>query len=110
MTAGGAVSQHTELLTIPAADRTAQDELLHAGPNLALLTQIADATGGALNPPAATSIERTPGTQRVAYPLDWLFLPLAMLLFVGDTAVRKLFRSGWWERPARRPRHAGTVP
>lgn len=105
-TAGGAVSQHTELLTIPSADRTAQDELSHVGPNLALLTQLTDATGGKLNPPAGTVIERTPGTQRVAYPLDWLFLPLAMLLFLGDTAVRKLFRTGWWRRPARRPRPA----
>ena len=102
-TAGGAVSQHTELLTVPDADRSEQDELLHVGPNLALLTQLTEETGGKLNPPAGTLIERTPGTQRIAYPLDWLFLPLAMLLFLADTAVRKLFRTGWWMSSAPPP-------
>lgn len=95
-TAAGAVSEHTETLTTPRTDEAAQDELLHAGPNLSLLTQITAATGGTVNPPAATLTERAPGTRYATYPLDWLFLPLAMVLFLADTAVRKLYRSGWW--------------
>jgi hypothetical protein len=86
----GSVSQHTELLTIPSLDQHAQDDPPPTTPNLALLTQLTEATGGALNPPAGTLTERTPGTQRAAFPLDWLFLPLAMLLFLTDTALRIL--------------------
>jgi Mg-chelatase subunit ChlD len=95
-TVSGAVSQHSDVVTIPSTDQSAENEMLHTSPNLALLTQLTDATGGTLNAPAGTLIERTPGTERVAYPLDWLFLPLAMLLFLADTAVRKLFRTSWW--------------
>jgi Mg-chelatase subunit ChlD len=107
-TAAGAVSQHSELLTIPNTDRTAQDELLHAGPNLALLSQLTEATGGELNPAAGTLIKREPGTAQVTYALDWLFLPLAMLLFLADTAVRKLYRAGWWITGRRRPLQPST--
>jgi uncharacterized membrane protein len=95
-TAAGAVSQHTELLTIPSTDQGAQDELQQTTPNLPLLTQLTTATGGTLNPQAGTLVERTPGSERVTYPLDWLFLPLAMLLFLADTAVRKLYQTTWW--------------
>ena len=94
-TAAGAVSEHTELLTIPGTDQGAEDELAETAPNLALLAQLTDATGGAVNPPARTLVERTPGSARVACPLDWFFLPLAMVLFLADTAVRTLYRSGW---------------
>ena len=91
-TLDGGVSQHTEMLTIPRTDEAAQDELLHTEPNLPLLVQLTDATGGTLNPPAATLAERAPGIRRADYPLDWLFLPLAMVFFLADTAVRKLYR------------------
>jgi Mg-chelatase subunit ChlD len=91
-TAEGGVSQHNELLTIPRTDDAAQDELMHATPNLSLLVQLTDSTGGTLNPSAATLAERIPGTRRGVYPLDGLFLPLAMILFLADTALRKLYR------------------
>lgn len=107
-TAGGAVSQHTEMLTVPSRDQSEQDELIRTTPNLALLTHLTDATGGVLNPPAGSLIERTPGTQRSVYPLDWLFLPLAMLLFLADTALRKFYRAGWVRGGARSPAAAGT--
>jgi Mg-chelatase subunit ChlD len=94
-TASGAVSQHTEVLTIPSADEGAQDELLRTTPNLPLLSELTDATGGQLNAPASALAERVPGTRRALYPLDWLFLPLAMLLFLADTALRKLYRTSW---------------
>ena len=102
-TAAGAVSQHTEVLTIPSIDQGAQDELRQTAPNLSLLTQLTEATGGTLNPQAGTLTERTPGVQRAAYPLDWLLLPLAMILFLADTAVRKLRGVTWWWPSARRP-------
>src|SRR4030095_15744922 len=99
-----AVPQHTELLTIPSLDQSAQDELMRTAPNLALLTHLTDATGGVLNPPASAILDRKPGTERAVYPLARVFLPLAMLLFLGDTAVRKLSRPGMWQRP---PGHQG---
>jgi Ca-activated chloride channel homolog len=105
--AGGAVSQHTEVLTIPSLDQGAQDELQQTTPNLALLTQLTAATGGTLNPQAGTLVERTPGSERVTYPLDWLFLPLAMLLFLADTAVRKLYRTAWFAAGGPHPTPAG---
>ena len=72
---------------------------MHATANLPLLVQLTDATGGTLDPSAAELAERQPGMRRAAYPLDRLFLPLAMILFLADTAVRKLYRA----RPARSP-------
>jgi Mg-chelatase subunit ChlD len=99
-TASGAVSQHTDVLTVPSLDQSAQDELMRTAPNLSLLTDLTEATGGELNPSTRTLMQRTPGTQHAAYPLDWLFLPLAMLLFLADTAMRKLHRAVW--RPSSR--------
>jgi Mg-chelatase subunit ChlD len=93
-TAAGAVSQHTELITVPRRDQASDAELAETTPNTALLTQLCDATGGALNPPARALTERTLGTAFASYPLDWLYLPLAMLLFLADTAIRKLYRGG----------------
>ena len=31
-----------------------------------------------------------PGTRRVDHPLDWLFIPAAMLLFLTDVGLRRL--------------------
>jgi uncharacterized membrane protein len=93
-TPDGAVSQHTQMLAIPAVDQSAQGDPPPAAPNLALLTQLAEGTGGVVNPQAGQLIDRTPGTRRVAYPLDWVLLPLAMLLFLGDTALRIRSRRG----------------
>jgi hypothetical protein len=47
-----------------------------------------------LNPSARQLAERPAGTRRAAYPLEPLLLPLAMLLFLGDVAVRRLALEG----------------
>jgi uncharacterized membrane protein len=93
-TPDGAVSQHTQMIAVPAAEQSAQEDPPPTAPNLALLTQLAEGTGGTINPQAGRLIDRTPGTRRVSYPLDWLLLPLAMLLFLGDTALRIRSRRG----------------
>jgi len=66
------------------------DELLLQPPDEALLTQLAEATGGRFNPPAG---EVTGGSGRMAerevelWP--WLLM-LALVCFVGDVASRRL--------------------
>lgn len=86
-TPAGAVSQHSEPLAIPAAQET--DGEFTAAPNLSLLAHLTGATGGRLDPPAATLAERAPGLQRAIRPLEGVFLPLAMLFFLADVALRK---------------------
>ena len=86
----GDVSQHTELVTIPAVDQEPQEELQRSTPNLNLLTALTESTGGSLNPTARELVERPLGTRPAYYSLDHVLLPLAMLLFLGDVALRRL--------------------
>jgi Mg-chelatase subunit ChlD len=90
--ADGTVTQHTQLVTIPSTDQGEQAEFEREESNLSLLTHLTRSTGGQLNPTARTFAEREPGSRRVGYPLDHLLLPLAMMLFLADTAIRKLRR------------------
>lgn len=82
-------SQRTALVTIPADDETAQDEYRSHGPNLALLTHLADATGGSLNLAPRDLATRHPGSRLASYALDGILVPLVMLLFLGDIALRR---------------------
>ncbi len=84
------VFQHTELVTMPAVDQEPQKEHYRTTPNLALLTYLTENTGGMLNPTARELVERPRGARLARYPLDHLLLPLAMFLFLGDVAVRRL--------------------
>jgi Mg-chelatase subunit ChlD len=90
--AGGTVQQRTQLVTIPDADTESQEEHRRDGPNFSLLTTLTEETGGRLNPKARDLVERIPGTRRAAYPIDHVLVPLAMLLFLADIAVRRLGR------------------
>ena len=69
---------------------------------------LCQATGGQLDPPARSLVQREPGSERVAYPLDWLFLPLAMLLVLADTAIRKLGGAFRWGEMRRQPAAAAS--
>jgi Mg-chelatase subunit ChlD len=84
------VVQQTAVITVPAADDAPREEEWPRGANLPLLRQLTDATGGTLNPGVRELVKREPGTRRLAYPLEHLLIPLAMLLFLGDVALRKL--------------------
>jgi hypothetical protein len=86
----GKVLQKTEMVTIPERDTEPADEHRRQTANLPLLTSLTEATGGVLNPSARQLAERPAGTRRAAYPLEPLLLPLAMLLFLADVAVRRL--------------------
>jgi hypothetical protein len=90
---GDATSERTETVHIPAAEVESQEEQPARHPNTALLTQLVDGTGGKMNPSIRDLLVGEPGSRRMAYPLDHVLLPLAMLLFLADVAVRRLFRS-----------------
>ena len=84
------VSERTELITIPDADEEPQEEQQRSEPNMSLLTQLTQATGGKINPTARELVDRPQGSRLSFYPLDGLLIPLAMLAFLGDVAVRRL--------------------
>ncbi len=84
------VSERTELITIPDADEEPQEEQQRSEPNMSLLTQLTQATGGKINPTARELVDRPQGSRLSFYPLDSLLIPLAMLAFLGDVAVRRL--------------------
>jgi Mg-chelatase subunit ChlD len=90
----GDVTQQTLPVTIPEDDVEPRHELERDEPNLGLLAALAEGTGGKLNPSASEVVERDAGTRRAVYPLDRLLLPLAMLLFLADVAVRRLRLDG----------------
>ena len=87
-TASGAVSQRTQLVSVPAGDDAADAEFRRTEPDLALLGRLTSATGGQLNAEPDGLLAREPGTRRAEYPLAPWLVPLAMLLFLADTAVR----------------------
>jgi Ca-activated chloride channel family protein len=82
--------QRTELVTIPEHDEEPQEEFEADHPNLALLSQLTAGTGGAVDAPLRTIVGRKAGTRRSDHPLDWLFIPAAMLLFLADVGLRRL--------------------
>ncbi len=84
------VNQRTDLVTVPDRDEEPQEEFAADQPNLALLNALTAGTGGAVDVPIRNLVGRKPGTRRLDRPLDWLLLPAAMLLFLGDVALRRL--------------------
>ena len=85
--------EHTGSVTVPEAEEEPREESRAHAPNLALLTQLTDSTGGRLNPEPGTLDQRRPGTRSTQYRLDSFLLVLAMLLFLGDVAVRRIWGS-----------------
>jgi hypothetical protein len=90
---GKTVQQQTQLVTIPDADTDSQEEHGRESPNFGLLTILTEETGGSLNPKARDLVKRTPGTRSAVYPIDHILLPLVMLFFLADVALRRLKQS-----------------
>jgi hypothetical protein len=87
---GNEYYRRTEVLQVPATDDTPHEEFATAEPNVPLLRALAAGTGGQVDAPIPAIADRVAGTRRVDHPLDWLFVPAAMLLFLTDVAVRRL--------------------
>jgi hypothetical protein len=80
--------EHVDLL-VPATAESGR-ELRSSDPNLTLLHEVARTTGGALEPEPVSVLAARPGVRHETIPLDWLLLPLAILLVLGDIAIRRL--------------------
>lgn len=78
---------------MPEHDEEPQEEFEADHPNQALLSQLTAGTGGAVDAPLRSIVGRQPGTQRFDHPLDWLFIPAAMLLFLADVGLQRLVPS-----------------
>ncbi|MEB2283149.1 MAG: VWA domain-containing protein [Myxococcales bacterium] len=87
---GSAFTERFDLFVPASAD--GGRELRAVATNEALLTAAAAATGGAVDPDPARVLAARPGVRRETIPLDWLLAPLALLLVLGDVAIRRLLR------------------
>jgi Ca-activated chloride channel family protein len=86
------VNQRSIVITIPDADQPDYEERFAPVPDTALLARLAEATGGKINPSLRELVGRKPGDRQLAHGLDYVLLPLAMALFLGDVAIRRLTR------------------
>lgn len=59
-----------------------------AEPNWALLSQIAEITGGAVNAPLGEILKRAPAERQITFPLVHVLAMAAFLLALGDIAIR----------------------
>jgi hypothetical protein len=83
------LGQKRDVLTVDAAsDEPGSAELARKLPDLELLREIADDTDGAVNPSIDELLARHGTRRAVLHGLDWLLLPLALLLLLGDMALR----------------------
>jgi Mg-chelatase subunit ChlD len=88
------LGQKREVLAVDSsADDPGSAELARKLPDLELLREIAADTDGSLNPSIEELVARH-GSQRVVlHALDRLLLPLALLLLLGDMALRMRLES-----------------
>lgn len=77
---------------LPAATGTDQvgSEDTEAEPNWALLAQIAEITGGAVDAPLAEILKRAPAERQTTFPLVHLLAIAAFVLALGDIGIRLL--------------------
>jgi Ca-activated chloride channel family protein len=87
---GRLLTQRTELVSVPDRDEEPQEEFDADQPNLALLERLTGETGGAVGAPIRTIVGREAGTRQVDYPLEWLLVPAAMLVFLTEVGWRRL--------------------
>ena len=90
---GQRVTEQTELVTIPEEATEPLEEQHHHQPNRPLLAALTKTTGGSIDANIRDVVLQKPGNRRLAYSLEWLLMPLAMLLFLSDVAIRK--RAQW---------------
>src|SRR5262249_13332050 len=86
------LSEEMTLVTIPTEDSEPQEEQRRVQPNRPLLAALTEGTGGKIDPDIHELVTREAGTRRLPYPLEPLLVPLAMMLFLVDVALRRLGR------------------
>lgn len=86
--ASGKPAEETATVTTPEENEKTREEDAFSGPNVPLLTRLTEATGAQLNPQPGDLGKRTLAPRRRDFPLNALFIPIAMLALLGDAAVR----------------------
>ena len=89
---GQTVGYHPAGYTLPVQ---ANEEVFNEGFNLPLLEQIAEATGGTINP-GLEQEHKTDATVTKVTPLRSYFIFLCALLFLLEIFLRRFFRRGAW--------------
>jgi hypothetical protein len=85
---GQTVFTRDEWLPSAGEPREAATEDPEAEPNLPLLAQIAEITGGAVNAPLATILARAPAERQVTFPLAPALAAAALVFTLADIAIR----------------------
>jgi hypothetical protein len=84
------VAQKRDTLTIDAAiDDAGAAELVRKVPDAEFLREITSSTGGSLNASLDDLVERRGARRTVEHPLDWILIPVALALLLGDIAIRR---------------------
>jgi len=83
------LGQKRDVLSVDgSADEPASAEMARKLPDLELLREIAAETGGSVNPSIDELAARHGGRRILHHRLDWLLVPLALALLIGDIALR----------------------
>ena len=85
----GSVRETSMYTAVPSRNEREIEEFASSGNNDELLRKLAQRTGGTHNAAAAEILDRPAGTRKVSYPLVGLLVPLAMLAFFCDIALRR---------------------
>lgn len=88
--ASGAVREARSIVAIPAQLEDEMEEYRETGNDEDLLRELTSRTGGTLNAPASEILNRPTGSRTVSYPLAKFLVPLAMLAFFIDVALRRI--------------------
>ncbi len=87
---GDTVREIETVVAVPTQLQEETKEFAHSGDNEELLRELTVRTGGTLSPGVNDVTERPTGARTVSYPLvEWL-IPLAILAFFADIALRRL--------------------
>jgi uncharacterized membrane protein len=85
---GGEAFEEEVQLVVPAWPVSGQEHRATA-PNWPLLERVATLTGGGIGPTPAALLAARQGVARDVLPLEGILIPLALLLFLADVALRR---------------------
>ena len=85
---GGTLVEEPLVLMVPATS-DADREYRASDADRDLLTTVAALTGGRVDPEPNAVLAVRPGFARAVMPLDWLLVPLALVLLLADVALRR---------------------
>jgi Mg-chelatase subunit ChlD len=89
---GQVVNQKNELVMVGQSSDDALNEYRQQHPNRDLLRELAESTGGRIDPtPTDLVAQRREGKKKLVHPLDNSLITASLFLLLGDIALRVLF-------------------